>query len=594
MAEKKPQNDLQHEPQRPQKQDNKSTQKKVKGSVPANPAHHPIPSKQGKQPPIKAPQLPVNRSNPIAVILHATAQFLAGKFSPEVFAPMLARFYESFALYMQSPQAMTGQAQHALKNYLYGLETSVGSQGTAHDPRQNASLEQLKTQLSQIEAQYPYPQFMLGHYAHQTKAYIEAFQQRSTSTEPQNTTSSGKGTTLELDLAKVMISQDTTTQQGSTVLLGLLANKQFEEALKKKLQAEALKKAEQEVAKTVVKLSLKWGARVVAVVGMVLAPDQAHAPGTPLPIPKGYVLVKEGMFAGQLIKKLYISAAEAERVGKELQKMLQMTSVSAQSHLLVNQLRHLIFAFRSRLPQGPIDPNKHRLEQYDDWGLEKQLSFLRNHYQDLSPAAKRTLLRALYESKGAYPRSAFGDLTEEELQEFYALEDKGFDNLNPQELTRYRELENILINGREGQDPIMPGKYNNIVYIRFEENEAGKKPYIGISKNSWQKRYGRTKLHEIRDKGPLDFIEKLKLDFEYDSFSTLNDIENALMELNEGPNEKDAPPNPRLANKKWSAYRGFGNQTRTLPESIAAGEAWLDRNIPDWRRRFKVDKYMKK
>jgi hypothetical protein len=528
--------------------------------------------------------------------LHATAQFLAGGFSPEVFAPMLARFYESFALYMQSPQAMTGQAQHALKNYLYGLETRVGSQGTAHDPRQNASLEQLKIQLSQIEAQYPYPQFMLGHYAHQTKAYIEAFQQRGTSTEPEKATDSGKDTTLELelDLAKVIISQDTAAQeQGATVLLGLLAHKQFEEALKKKLQAEALKKAEQEAAKTAVKLSLKWGARLAAVVGMVLTPDQAHAPGTPLPIPKGYVLVKEGMFAGQLIKKLYISAAEAERVGKELQKMLQMTSAAPQSHLLEAQLRHLIFAFRNRLPQGPIDPNKHRLEQYEDWGLEKQLSFLRNHYQDLSPAAKRALLRALHESKGAYPRNAFGDLTEEELQEFYALEDKGFDNLNPQELTRYRELENILINGREGQDPIMPGKHNNIVYIRFEENKDGKKPYIGISKNSWQKRYGRTKLHEIRDKGPLDFIEKLKLDFEYDSFSTLNDIENALMRLNGGP-EGDDNPDPKIANHKWSAFRGFGNQTRTKEESFAAGEAWLDKNIPDWRRRFTVDKYIKK
>jgi hypothetical protein len=319
---------------------------------------------------------------------------------------MLARFYESFALYMQSPQAMTGQAQHALKNYLYGLETSVGSQGTAHDPRQNASLEQLKTQLSLIEAQYPYPQFMLGHYAHQTKAYIEAFQQRSTTTEPQNATGSGKDTTLELelDLAKVMISQDTAAQeQGATVLLGLLAHKQFEEALKKKLQAEALKKAEQEAAKTAVKLSLKWGARLAAVVGMVLTPDQAHAPGTPLPIPKGYVLVKEGMFAGQLIKKLYISATEAERVGKELQKMLQMTSAAPQSHLLEAQLRHLIFAFRSRLPQGPIDPNKHRLEQYEDWGLEKMVDFLVKNYPRLNSHEKdriRELLKANQAEKG--------------------------------------------------------------------------------------------------------------------------------------------------------------------------------------------------
>lgn len=154
---------------------------------------------------------------------------------------------------------------------------------------------------------------------------------------------------------------------------------------------------------------------------------------------------------------------------------------------------------------------------------------------------------------------------------------------------RYRELEDILINGRVGQDPIMPGKHNNIVYIRFE----GEKPYIGISKNSWQRRYSRTKHHAIRDKGPLDFIENLKLDFERDSFSTLNDIENALMKLNGGPDKPDKP-NDRLANSKWSAHRGFGNQTRTLDESIAAGEAWLDRNIPDWRRRFKVDKYIKK
>ena len=145
----------------------------------------------------------------------------------------------------------------------------------------------------------------------------------------------------------------------------------------------------------------------------------------------------------------------------------------------------------------------------------------------------------------------------------------------------------------------MPGKDNNIVYIRFGSDKQGKYlpgpiPYIGISINSWQKRYNSSKVHHIRDRAPLDFIENIDLDFKLDSFSTLNDIENALMKLNGGLSERGQPPNPNLANKKWSTHRGHGNMKRTQSESLAAGEKWLDKNIPDWRRRFKVDKYMKK
>lgn len=401
MAEKKPQDDSQHEHQRPTP---KKNEPKAKGNQAVNPAHQPIQSKQGKQAPIKAPQTPVSRGNPIAPILYTLHQLLAGKLSVELGNASLAMFYESFALYMQRPQAMVGTEQNALKNYLYGLETSIGSQGTAHDPRQNPLLAELKTCLSQVAQQYPYPQFMLGHYAQQTQAYIEAFQQRGQTQEEKKQTNASIAHPLELaiDLAKIKPT-GANPSQGGGVLLGLLAHPQFEEALKKKLQQTALKKASETTAKnTVLRVVLKLGTHWVSTAGLVLAADQSQAPGLPLQIPQGYTLVKEGIFAGDVVKKLYVSAAEAERVGNELRQLGMVASLSPQS-LLDTQLRDLVFAFRSRLPLGPIDPNKHKVEEYEGWSMSKKVDFLVKNYPQLNHHEQeqiRALLKANPKEQG--------------------------------------------------------------------------------------------------------------------------------------------------------------------------------------------------
>ena len=116
---------------------------------------------------------PINKTNPIAGILYALEQLLAGKLNEEITTTIVDQFYQDFMLYMRDSKAMAGAPQLALKNYLYRLETSIGK---GNDPRQNDQFELLKDYLAQVAQKYPYPHFMLGLYASQLSKYINTYQ----------------------------------------------------------------------------------------------------------------------------------------------------------------------------------------------------------------------------------------------------------------------------------------------------------------------------------------------------------------------------------------------------------------------------------
>ena len=108
----------------------------------------------------------------------------------------------------------------------------------------------------------------------------------------------------------------------------------------------------------------------------------------------------------------------------------------------------------------------------------------------------------------------------------------------------------------------------DIAYIRLENG----KPYIGVTGNSWRQRYSKEK--GIRTEGPIAFIPGIP-DISNNAKGTqrlIHDIENALINLNGGLEG--------TANKEWSRYDG------DLDGSIERGEKWLNKNEPEWRKRY--------
>lgn len=123
-------------------------------------------------------------------------------------------------------------------------------------------------------------------------------------------------------------------------------------------------------------------------------------------------------------------------------------------------------------------------------------------------------------------------------------------------------------------------KRRKIVYIRYDEDG---RPYVGITQNTWSKRYSGDR--KIREAGALDFLEDLPLDFGENRY-LLNDIENAILDHWGGPE------NPRIGNKIWSDSGG-GINPKPLGKSIQYGQKWLDKNVPDWKSRFDLNNYTK-
>ena len=185
---------LQAELQQPNQQENKTNVKKKsppkhqgytpifdREAIPSGQA--PLPSKnatikakqtssKAKQSPIEAKQTPVIKGDPIANILQAIGQFLDGKSDVSKMNSHLSLFYQDFMAYMIPDKV----ASEGLRRYLYQLETDIGKQGG--DPRQNHELELLKDYLVQLAQKYPYPQWMVGHYATQLLSYIDSYQNR--------------------------------------------------------------------------------------------------------------------------------------------------------------------------------------------------------------------------------------------------------------------------------------------------------------------------------------------------------------------------------------------------------------------------------
>ena len=122
---------------------------------------------------------------------------------------------------------------------------------------------------------------------------------------------------------------------------------------------------------------------------------------------------------------------------------------------------------------------------------------------------------------------------------------------------------------RNGYQPV-DGARRGIVYMRIQDG----RPYIGKTATSWDQRYNGER--DILNAGPFDFIGGIP-HVENNTRGTatlLHDIENALIQLNGGPNGV-------LSNDKWSR-KGDG----TIEGSIQRGEQWLDNNVDNWKGRF--------
>ena len=146
------------------------------------------PSIKAKQRPIEAKQTPapssrglqIIKGNPIASMLQAIGQFWDGKSDINQLNLRLGLFYQDFGAYMLPNKV----ASKGLREYLYNLETSIGKlqtrdlTGQGSDPRQNHELELLKDYLGQLAQKYPYPEWMVGHYAAQLLSYIDTYQNR--------------------------------------------------------------------------------------------------------------------------------------------------------------------------------------------------------------------------------------------------------------------------------------------------------------------------------------------------------------------------------------------------------------------------------
>ena len=172
-----------------------------------------------------------------------------------------------------------------------------------------------------------------------------------------------------------------------------MVHEALEQSLKQKAKQESIKKG----SRTLLKIIVKAGARVVSVAGLVLISHDAKAPGVSLPLPAGYKRIGEGLLESSWVKEVQIEAAEEQRIIGELQRLTQLLSnpVAMQQAGLAQKLRQLVFEFCSRVPSGPIDPAKHSVKQYEGWGLEKLVELLVKNYQNLDNIEKQRVRELL-------------------------------------------------------------------------------------------------------------------------------------------------------------------------------------------------------